>query len=107
MVRAITPAANSKSWATSQSFTARGRILYEPKYQKKIWTSRGVLRKNSRYPWANHRTGRTWDIPMISITRPTRNDRAIDTTENLIVTYSPETSHSKYFPEVTIAQSNR
>src|SRR3989339_1328469 len=107
MVRAITAAANSKSWRTIQSFTAWGRILYEPKYQKKIWTSRGVLRKNSRYPWANHRTGRTWDIRIIAMTRPTRNDRAIDTTESLIVTYSPETIQSKYFPEVTIAQSKR
>src|SRR5660397_219007 len=107
MVRAITAAANSKFWRTSQSFTAWGRILYEPKYQKKIWTSRGVLRKNSRYPWANQRTGRTWDIRIIAMTRPTRNDRAIDATESLIVTYSPETIQSKYFPEVTIAQSNR
>jgi len=106
MVRAIAADANSKSCRTSQSFTAWGRILYEPKYQKKICTSSGVLRKNSRYPCANQRTGRMWLIRMIAMTRPTRNDRTIDTTESLIVTYSPETIQSKYFPEVTIAQSN-
>src|SRR5512143_3242915 len=106
MVRAITAAANSKSWATSQSFAAWGRILYEPKYQKNICTCREGLRTSSRYPCANPRTGRTWDIRIIAMTRPTRNDRAFDTTESLIVTYSPETSQSKYFPLVTIAQSN-
>jgi len=51
--------------------------------------------------------GGIWLLRIIAITRPTRNDRAIDTTESFIVTYSPESIQSKCFPEVTIAQSNR
>ena len=43
---------------------------------------------------------------MTAMTSPRRNERAIDTTESLIVTTTPETSQSKYFPEVTTAQSN-
>jgi hypothetical protein len=48
-----------------------------------------------------------WLIRITAITRPTRNDRAIDTTESFIVTYSPESIRSKCFPEVTTAQSDR
>jgi hypothetical protein len=48
-----------------------------------------------------------WFIRMIAMINPTRNDRAIDTTESFIATHSPETIRSKYFPEVTIALSNR
>src|SRR6056297_2362333 len=46
-VREMTPAANSKSRAYSHLLTSSGRIASEPKYQKKIWTSSGVFRKNS------------------------------------------------------------
>lgn len=51
--------------------------------------------------------GRIWLIRIIAMTRPTRNDRAIDTTESFIVTHGLETIQSKYFQEATIARSNR
>jgi len=40
-----------------------------------------------------------------AINSPSKNDRAIDTTDSSIVTLIPDTIHSKYCPEVTIAQS--
>jgi hypothetical protein len=106
MVRAITAAANSKLVFVSQSLSTWGRILKEPKYQKKICTRRGVLRKNSRYPWANHLTGRTLLILITAMIRPRRKERTIETTDNWMVVMSPSRSHPKYFPDVTTAQSN-
>src|SRR5512135_1422795 len=51
--------------------------------------------------------GQLWLIRLIAMIRPTRNDRAIDTTGSFIVTHSPERIQSRFFPEVKIALSFR
>src|SRR5258708_8472977 len=98
-------AANSKLCAFNQSLTAAGNSLYDPKYQKNTCTKSGVLRKNSTYAPAPARTTRTGDSRKIATSTPSRNAATIATAESCTVTFSPDSSQSKYFPDVTTAQS--
>jgi hypothetical protein len=43
---------------------------------------------------------------MTAMSNPRIKERAIDTTDSCSVILTPETIHSKYCPEVMIAQSN-
>ncbi len=87
-------------------FTASGSTASEPKYQKNICTSSGVLRKNSVKPALNQTSGRTLVIRNTAMMVPSSRASRMDTAEIFKVVMRPWMIHSPYSPERTSFQSN-
>ncbi len=106
MVRAITAETNSKLCSFIHSFTAFGQYLVGAEIPEKYLDQQGGIPEKLKVAVGEPPDRRRLLILMTAIKRPRIKESAIETADSWIVIFRPETSHSKYCPDVMIAQSN-